>query len=295
MTREVLRAEPVRGADREQVAAYLSRIGLSRTGLTGFTEPDLATLTAIVAAHVRVIPFENLTPLMGVPIHDLGVDALFAKLVQRARGGYCFETNNLLRYVLIGMGYRVEAFGARVVWSSPDGLQGPPTAQTHQLLRVGVPGDGQRYLVDVGFGGQTPSSPIRFEVDLVQQTRHEPYRLTEFGVEFVLEVMIGDRWRPLYVFPDQDRPLIDFQVASWYVSSNPALRWLNELVVSSVTDDARWNLHGRHLTVHHRDGRSEHHELKNATAVLDVLMNRFGIDVGGLGDVHKRITESLTP
>jgi arylamine N-acetyltransferase len=289
MTQEALRVEPVRGADREQVVAYLSRIGH-----TGSTEPDLDSLAAIVAAHERVIPFENLTPLMGVPIHDLSVDALFAKLVHRARGGYCFETNNLLRYVLTGMGYQVEAFGARVVWSNPGGLQGPPTAQTHQLLRVGIPGETQRYLVDVGFGGQTLSSPLRFEVDVEQQTRHEPYRLRGFGAEFVLEVMIGDTWRSLYVFADEDRPLIDFQVASWYVSSNPALRWVNELVASSVTDDARWNLNGRHLSVHHRDGRSEHHELANASAVLDVLMNRFGIDVGGLGDVHQRITQSIT-
>ncbi|CAN5418769.1 arylamine N-acetyltransferase [soil metagenome] len=288
MTHEALTVEPTRGLGPDDIAGYLSRIGY-----TGSTEPDLGTLAALVAAHERAIPFENLTPLMGVPIHDLRADALFAKLVRRRRGGYCFETNNLLKYVLTGLGYRVEAFAARVVWSSPEGLQGPPTAQTHQLLGVGVPGAGQRYLVDVGFGGQTLSSPIRFELDVPQQTRHEPYRLREFGTEYVLEALIGGSWRSLYVFADQDRPLIDFQVASWYVSSNPALRWVNELVASSVTDDARWNLNGRHLSVHHRDGRSEHHELANASAVLDVLMNRFGIDVGGLGDVHKRITQAI--
>jgi arylamine N-acetyltransferase len=201
-------------------------------------------------------------------------------------------------YVLTTLGYAVEGFGARVVWSNPDGLQGPPTAQTHQLLAVRVPdndgrGAGQRYVVDVGFGGQTLTSPIRFEVDLVQQTRHEPYRLREHGTKYVLEALIGGRWRPLYVFADADLPLIDFQVGSWYVSSHPGLRWVHELAASSVTDDARWNLNGRHLAVHHRDGHSEQHELKNASAVLDVLMNRFGIDVGGLGDVHKRITEAI--
>jgi arylamine N-acetyltransferase len=230
---------------------------------------------------------------MGLPVFDLGAAALSDKMVRRKRGGYCFEHNGLMRYVLAGLGFDVQALTARVVWMNPAGLQGPPPPLTHQLLAVRIPGDQQRYLVDVGFGGQTLTSPIRFAAGEVQQTRHEPYRVLEYGAGHVLETLIGDRWQPLYLFTDEPRPLIDLQLGSWYVSTHPASKFVTGLAASIITDEARWNLGGRHLTVHHRDGRSERTRLANASAVLEVLMNRFGLDVGGLGDVHLRITRVL--
>ncbi len=48
-------------------------------------------------------------------------------------------------------------------------------AQTHTVLAVTFPGSQGSYLVDVCFGGQTPTSPIHFETGGVQQTTHEPY------------------------------------------------------------------------------------------------------------------------
>ena len=69
-----------------------------------------------MAAHNRSIPFENLDPLMGVPVADLGPDALFGKLVRRRRGGYCYEQNGLMAYVLSQLGFGVDALGGRVVW-----------------------------------------------------------------------------------------------------------------------------------------------------------------------------------
>lgn len=268
--------------------AYFTRLGYDGPGA-----PTLDTLESLVAAHLRTIAFENLTPLMGAPVFDLSAGALFDKMVHHARGGYCYEQNGLLRYVLTDLGFEADALSARVVWMNPDGLQGPPPAQTHQLLAVRIPGDDGRYLVDVGFGGQTMTSPIRFVTDETQRTRHEPYRLRQAGQQYVLETQIKDDWRPLYVFADEARPQIDLQVGSWYVSTHPESKFVTSLMASVVTDEARWNLNGRHLAVHHRDGRSERRELANASGVLDVLMNRFGIDVGGLGDVHKRITEVL--
>ena len=288
MTHAALTAEPLRGLEPRDIAGYLSRIGH-----TGSTEPTLETLHALVAAHLRTIPFENLDPLMGVPVFDLTAAALFAKMVRRRRGGFCFEHNGLMRYVLAGLGFDTEALTARVVWMNPAGLQGPPPALTHQLLAVRIPGDAQRYLVDVGFGGQTLTSPLRFAADEVQQTRHEPYRVLAHGAGFVLETRIGDDWRPLYLFTDETRPVADLQLGSWYMSTHPESKFVTGLAASVLTDDARWNLNGRTLTVHHRGGYTERTRLANASAVLDVLMNRFGIDVGGHGDVHLRITEVL--
>jgi len=88
----------------EAVASYFGRIAY-----TGPTEPTLDVLAAITAAHNRSIPFENLDPLLGIPVADLSAAALTDKLVHRRRGGYCYEHNGLMAYVLEELGFGVEA------------------------------------------------------------------------------------------------------------------------------------------------------------------------------------------
>lgn len=122
-------------AERIDLRAYFDRVAYR-----GGTEPTLQTLTALVAAHVRGIPFENLDPLTGVPVIDLSLPTLTAKLVTRRRGGYCYEQNGLLLGVLRALGFGVERLAGRVVWMSPDGLDGPPRPETHQALAVRIPG-----------------------------------------------------------------------------------------------------------------------------------------------------------
>jgi arylamine N-acetyltransferase len=180
-----------------------------------------------------------------------------------------------------------------VVWmQAPDA---PLPAMTHQVLAVTVPGEADRYLVDVGFGGQTLSSPIRLVVGLEQQTRHEPYRIVQRGAQLVLEARIGGEWRPLYQFTTEARPRIDLQVGSWYVSTHPASHFVTGLTVALVTDDARYNLRGRHLSIH-RGGDTEKVRFDDAGQVVDALVARFGVDVADLGDrdvVEARVAQVL--
>lgn len=268
--------------------AYAGRIGY-----TGDFEPTLETLTAVVAAHGDHIPFENLNPLMGRPVVDLSRDALFDKMVRHRRGGYCYEQNGLLRYLLSDMGFDVTVMTGRVVYQVPE-WETAQIARTHQVSVVRIPGVGGSFLVDVGFGGQTLTSPIRMVVDEVQRTRHEPYRLrTHHGDGFLLEADVAGSWRPLYVFDETPQQLIDLEVGSWYVSTHPTSHFTTGLSVAMVADGERWNLRGRNLAIHRVDGPGERIRFDNASQVLDALVSRFGLDVGGLGDVHKRITEVL--
>jgi arylamine N-acetyltransferase len=273
--------------DAVDVAAYFDRIGYR-----GPPEPTVETVHALVAAHNQSIPFENLDPLLGIPVVDLSAAALTDKLVHRRRGGYCYEHNGLMGYVLDELGFGVQRFAGRVVWMNPDG---PLPAQTHQVLSVTVPGVDDPLLVDVGFGGQTLTSPIRLQPGPVQETRHEPYRIRERGDGYQLEAEISDEWQPLYMFTTRPQPRIDLEVGSWYVSTHPNSHFVTGLTAALVTDDARWNLRGRHLAVH-RAGNTEKIRFDSAADVLDVLTDRFGIDIAGLGDradVEARVNEVL--
>ncbi|MGV0872617.1 arylamine N-acetyltransferase family protein [Mycolicibacterium sp. XJ879] len=274
-------ADAIPGLD---LGAYFYRIGY-----TGPTAATVDTLHGLVAAHLRSIPFENLDPLMGIPVADLSASALSDKMVRRRRGGYCFEQNGLMGYVLAQLGFDVDRLGGRVVWMR-DSDELP--AQTHEALAVTVPGDDGRWLVDVGFGGQTLPSPIRLEAGPVQQTRLEPYRLREHADGYMLDTQIRDEWRPLYLFDTRPLPLIDREVASWYVSTHPESGFVKGLTAALVTDEARGNLRDRDLAIH-RAGNTERIRFDSAADVLTALTERFGIDLSGLGDVEARVSDLL--
>ncbi|OBI94987.1 arylamine N-acetyltransferase [Mycobacterium alsense] len=252
-----------------------------RINYRGPAEPNLDVLRKLVTAHTQTIPFENLDPVMGVPVDDLSPEALADKLIRRRRGGYCYEQNGLLGYVLAEIGFRVRRLGGRVVWMrAPDA---PFPAQTHTVLAVTFPGSQGSYLVDVGFGGQTPTSPLRIETGSVQQTAHEPYRLEDRRDGLVLQAQIREEWVPLYEFTTRTQPPIDLEVGSWFVSTHPSSGFVTGLMVALVTEDARLNLAGRHLTIH-RAGGSEKLRLNDAAAVVDTLAGRFGLNVADAGE-----------
>jgi len=247
----------------------------------GAVAPTFDVLQDLITAHTRTISFENLDPLLGVPIDDLSPEALTDKLVRRGRGGYCYEHNGLMGYVLEELGFGVRRFGARVVWTLAAGA--PVPSQTHTLLVVTLPGGQQPYLVDVGFGGQTPTSPIRLETGSAQQTTHEPYRLQDRGDGLVLEALIRGDWQSLYEFATRTAPPIDLKVGSWYVSTHPSSHFVTSLIASLVTADGRCNLSGRNLAIH-RGGATEKVRLDDASAVVDTLTDRFGINVADAGE-----------
>ena len=264
-----------------------------RINYRGAVEPNLDMLQGLIIAHTQAIPFENLDPVMGVPVDDLSPEALVDKLVHRRRGGYCYEQNGLMGYALAEVGFRVRRLAGRVIWMLPP--DAPVPAQTHTVLAVTFPGSQGSYLVDVGFGGQTLTSPIRFETGNVQQTTHEPYRLEDRGDGLVLQAQVRGEWQSLYEFTTQTRPQIDLKMGSWYVSTNPASHFVTGLMVALVSDDARMNLSGRNLAIHRADG-SEKILLDDAGAVVDTLSDRFGIniaDVGERGALEARLDKLL--
>jgi arylamine N-acetyltransferase len=196
-------------------------------------------------------------------------------------------------FVLERLGYAVDRLAGRVVWMSEPGS--PLPALTHQVLSVAVPGVGGRYLVDVGFGGQTLTSPIRLAVDEVQQTRHEPYRLVRGEDGPALHAQVRGQWQALYEFTERPQPRIDLEVGSWYVSTHPSSRFVTGMTAALVTEDARWNLRGRNLAIH-RGGNTEKVRFDNAAQVVEALSRMFGIDLADVADadvVQARVAQVL--
>ena len=133
--------------------AYFDRIHFS-----GEARPNRETLAALVAAHTATIPFENLNPLLGLPV-PLDPESLVAKLVRQRRGGYCYEQNGLFGHVLETIGLEFTPLAARVLWrQSEDAL----TPRTHKLLLVNLP-EGQVRVSRLGANGE---AEIDYQVTL---------------------------------------------------------------------------------------------------------------------------------
>ena len=80
---------------------------LARLGLRGPLRPSLGVLRQLHLAHLRAIPFENLSIHLGEPI-VLDPQLLVAKLVERHRGGFCYELNGAFAALLAALGFRVD-------------------------------------------------------------------------------------------------------------------------------------------------------------------------------------------
>jgi N-hydroxyarylamine O-acetyltransferase len=248
--------------------AYCARIGFAARRTA-----TLETLRAVVLAHVQAIPFENLDPFLRRPLR-LDAQALQAKLVRGRRGGYCFEHNLLLAHALRALGLHVTALAARVLWNVPPDAQLP---RTHMLLAVEV--ERAPHVVDVGFGGPTPTGVLPLEPDVVQPTPHEPYRLLADGAEYVLQAQVRGKWKGLYRFDLQPQTQADTEMANWYLCHHPQSRFLLNLVAARVAGDRRLALLNNEFAVHRRDGTTARRTLTSADALRAVLQDEFGLTV----------------
>lgn len=217
------------------VDAYLARIGLSRSE---------ATLEALHETHVRVIPFENIDPVLG-KTPELELSAIADKLVTRKRGGYCFEHAALFAAVLDRLGYAVRRRVSRV---QPH-RAGP---RTHMMLIVRH--NGIDHLVDVGFGAGM-MRPMPLEDGVVVSQAGWDHRLAQDGPLWTLSKRAGDGWEPQHAFDDQPQRPVDYEIANHYVATHPHSPFTGKLIVMRLDHGISRRLVGNELTVEHADGR----------------------------------------
>lgn len=263
---------------------YLGRIGAGDAAAA-----DLPTLRHIVYRHALAIPFENLDPFRGVPV-SLDLQDVQRKLVHDRRGGWCFEHNLLLGEALRAVGFTVQDLAARVLWGRDAAARTP---RTHRLLEVEA--EGRQWLVDTGFGGQTPTGILDLAGRGPQSTPHESFVLQEMEGDLLLQALPTgakdpEAWRPLYRFDRARQWPVDFEAANFQLARDPQSHFTTQLSVARPTEDGRWSLRNRELTWRGLDGREERRVIADAGALLDTLERVFGIDATGLG-LERRFAE----
>jgi N-hydroxyarylamine O-acetyltransferase len=260
--------------------AYLTRVAVDRPA----ADPGLSTLRGLALAHPCAIPFENLDPLLRRPVR-LDIASIQEKLVAGGRGGWCFEHNLLLGTALTALGFSVTGLAARVLWNVVPGVV---RARTHMVLLIALP-EGP-HIMDVGFGGSTPTAPLRLEADVEQVTPHESFRLIKVDDSFRVEARLEKTWKALYVFDLQPQVLADYEMPNWYLCNHPESHFLLGPVAARVDRDRRYALRNTELAVHYPRGETERRVLTSGPEIRQTLEQVFRIQVPKEPEVDEAFT-----
>jgi N-hydroxyarylamine O-acetyltransferase len=247
-----------------ELPAYLDRIGY-----TGSRTPDLATLRALMRAHIAAIPFENLDVQLGRRV-GLELPMIFAKLVEARRGGWCYENNGLFGWALGALGFDVRRITAGVLRAA----HGDSAIGNHLALIVTLE---QPWLVDVGFGG-TQAAPIPLATG---DYAHAPYDLALRQIE-------GGYWRFEERYAGDDPFSFDFTTDPAdealfarqcdALQSEPDSIFVENLVVQQRRGDRHTALRGRMLVAREPGGETRR-MLAEAGDLVTTLAREFGLDL----------------
>ncbi len=245
--------------------AYLNRIQIDKPAA-----PSYAFLAKLQAQHLLAVPFENLSIGRGERI-VLAEDLLVNKIVQRQRGGFCYELNGAFAWLLRSLGFNVTRISARVHSSSPNTF-GPEFDHMALIVQLEQP-----YLVDVGFGdsarqplalpaGETADVSGRYRVLSVDSERGE-YHLQKWE---------ENGWASHFAFTTTPHELADYVGMCDYHQSSPASHFTQRSVCTRATPSGRLTLSPDSLTITEGDDK-EKKTVTSPEEYQQLLFTHFGI------------------
>lgn len=185
-----------------------------RIGYEGDLKADENTLRLLMRHQLMTIPFENLDVQAGKVV-SLVPEEIVEKIIDRNRGGYCYEVNGLFAMALEAIGIEYQYVAARPMFY-PD-----KRPKTHMAIIAKV--EGKDWLCDLGFG----SYGIRAPMDLGQigkpiKQDHDLFMLEKLETgEYLLKARVEGVWANQYAFDLHSWEWIDFAPANYLNSTHP--------------------------------------------------------------------------
>jgi len=246
------------------INAYLKRINY-----TGSLEPTATTLRDLHVAHLRSVPFENLSIHSGEPI-VLEDEALFKKIVENKRGGFCYELNGLFAALLRELGFSVSKLAAGV--TNRRGGFGPRF--DHMTLMVTL---NERWLADVGFGDSFVEPLLLDERGVQSQAAGDFQIISDTSDLILMRRKPGEDWGPEYRFDLEPHEYGDYQEMCHFHETSPESHFTRARLCSRITDHGRITLSGLQFITTSANGLREERHLTSQEEFDTLLRDQFGI------------------
>lgn len=253
---------------------YLKRIGLDHR-----PPATLEGLRTVHRAHLLAIPYENIDVQLGRSV-TTAIAPIYEKIVERGRGGWCYEMNGSLGWALKELGFNVTRATGAVVRS----LKGEAVVGNHLVLRVELP-EGL-YLADVGFG-DGPRDPIPLKVGAFESE----------GFHFGLS-RVDENWWRFSNDPRGGAPNFDFNLAPAdeavltrqceFLQTAPVSPFVQNLVVQRHAPDGLAILRGRTLRRITPMGTTER-LIADADDLLATLREVYALQVPEVAELWPKI------
>jgi N-hydroxyarylamine O-acetyltransferase len=246
------------------VREYLKRIGIVNEDV----HVSYDSLRFIQIRHMLSVPFENLDIIYSRPI-VLNLDSIYRKIVVGQRGGYCYELNGLLGWLLQKIGFSVSLVSGQV--RRDDGTYGPEFDHMALLVRLD-----QNYIVDVGFGDSV-RSPIPLSGDIVTDVSGS-YRIMHESHSETLcfQKQIQNEWVTEFKFTKKPRKLEEFYEMNQYQQTSPESHFTKKLICSLATPEGRITISGDTL-IETIGFQKSKRTIVSLEEQRDILKRRFGI------------------
>ena len=251
------------------VKAYLDRINYH-----GPLAPDAGTLRELQVAHLLAVPFENLSIHHEQPI-VLEDEALFTKIVERRRGGFCYEANGLFAALLRALGFEVAMLSAGV--ANAEGGFGPDF--DHMTLMVTLE---RRWLVDVGFGDSF-REPLLLDERGEQGQGRRAYRIVPDREHLILTQRDDDggEWKAQYRFSLRPYEYADYAEMCRHHQTSPQSHFTRGRICTRATEEGRVTLSEMRLITTSEGGGRRERTLTGREEYAAVLREHFGIEMTG--------------
>ncbi len=201
---------------------------------------DINTLSAIMRNQLFSVPFENTEVQAGL-VPSLVPEHIFTKIIERKRGGYCYEVNGIFAMALSALGIPYHFVAARPMFY--------PTTRPKTHMAIVAHLDGQDWLCDLGFGSYGIRAPFPMQnLDTEIQQDHDTFKLTKVSErEYCIQAKVDDKWANQYAFDLHPQEWVDFAPANFMNAKHPDAIFVQKLLIVQHHAEGRTILFGRTL------------------------------------------------
>lgn len=248
---------------------------LKRINFTQSLKVDRETLFQLHQAHLYNIPFEDLNIHYNIPI-ILEKKDLYQKVIVGNRGGFCYELNGLFNELLKEIGFKTTIIEASVL--SKEGKPGPPF--DHAAIIVDLE---KRWLVDVGYGGDSFVLPKELKLDIVQKDVHDYYKFTKYTEDkwLLMHSKDGENFKGQIVLSFEVQELGNFKPECERKQIEPDSHFVMNFICTKATPTGRVSIINDKLVIR-VNGEKETRLIEDEADRLAILADKFDIPIANL-------------